>query len=79
MLRDSLRGFLKTNWPVDNAVAWAQQPDAVVTAWQGLVGQGLAALGSEPTEGGMREIVVVMEELGRAASNSLSRPDSGRD
>jgi alkylation response protein AidB-like acyl-CoA dehydrogenase len=35
--------------------------------WRGLAEQGFGALGVEPTEGGLREILVVMEELGRAA------------
>jgi len=67
MLRDSMRGFLQAHWPVDKAVTQTQQPDAVTCAWQALVGQGLAALGSDPGEGGLREIAVAMEELGRAS------------
>ena len=35
--------------------------------WTQLVEQGLAGLGSEPAEGGLRELAVAMEELGRAA------------
>ena len=67
MLRDSVRGFLQTHWPASGAVERAQDRAAVAALWNGLVGQGMAALGSEPTEGGLREIVIVMEELGRAA------------
>lgn len=66
MLRDSVRGFLATHWPVEGAVERSSQPARVATLWQALAGQGLAALGSDPTEGGLREIVIVMEELGRA-------------
>jgi alkylation response protein AidB-like acyl-CoA dehydrogenase len=67
MLRDSVRGFLESHGPVEGAVERAAQPAAVAVVWQGLVGQGLAGLGAEPTEGGLREIAIVMEELGRSS------------
>jgi alkylation response protein AidB-like acyl-CoA dehydrogenase len=66
MLRESLRGFLDAHW---RAVGLkdAASPEAVSAIWRKLVGQGVAALGSNPDEGGLREILVVMVELGRAA------------
>ena len=66
MLRESLRGFLDVHW---RAVGLkdAASPEAVSAIWRKLVGQGIAALGSNPDEGGLREIMVVMAELGRAA------------
>jgi alkylation response protein AidB-like acyl-CoA dehydrogenase len=67
MLRDSLRGFLETHWPAADALARARQPEAVAAIWSRLVGQGVASLGAEPAEGGLREIAIVMAELGRAA------------
>ncbi len=67
MLRDSLRGFLETHWPAADAVVRATRPDAVAAIWSALVDQGVASLGSDPTEGGLREIVIAMEEMGRAA------------
>jgi len=67
LLRDSLRGFLAEHWPAAAAVQRGGDADAVATLWSQLVAQGVAALGSEPTEGGLRELVVAMEELGRAA------------
>jgi alkylation response protein AidB-like acyl-CoA dehydrogenase len=67
LLRESLRGFLQTHWPAAGAVERCEDKAAVAAVWQGLVGQGLATLGSEPTEGGLREVVLAMEELGRAA------------
>ncbi|MEQ1806255.1 MAG: acyl-CoA dehydrogenase family protein [Burkholderiaceae bacterium] len=67
MLRDSVRGFLQTHWPAAGAVERGDDRAAVASLWTCLVGQGLATLGSEPTEGGLREIALVMEELGRAA------------
>jgi alkylation response protein AidB-like acyl-CoA dehydrogenase len=67
MLRDSLRGFLETRWPAAEAVARAKRPEALTAIWSQLVEQGLACLGSDPGESGLREIAVAMEELGRAA------------
>jgi alkylation response protein AidB-like acyl-CoA dehydrogenase len=67
MLRDSLRGFLAEHWPAARAVELSASPSALADAWRKLVGQGVAALGSEPGEGGLFEIALVMEELGRAA------------
>lgn len=67
MLRRAVRELLARNWPVGHAVQSSQQPGSVAAIWGDLAGQGLAALGSEPAEGGLREALVVMEELGRAA------------
>ena len=67
MLRDSLRGFLETHWPSTDAVMQATRPDAVAAIWSALVDQGVASLGSDPTEGGLREMAIAMEEMGRAA------------
>jgi alkylation response protein AidB-like acyl-CoA dehydrogenase len=67
MLRDSLRGFLATFWPAAGALQRGDDAGEVTALWSGLVGQGLATLGSDAEEGGLREIGVVMEELGRAA------------
>jgi alkylation response protein AidB-like acyl-CoA dehydrogenase len=67
LLRDSLRGFLQAHWPAAGAVERSDDRAAVAALWQGLVGQGLATLGSEPAEGGLREVALAMEELGRAA------------
>jgi len=67
MLRDSMRGFLETHWPAAEAIERGRDRDAIVAAWARLVEQGVASLGSDPTEGGLREATIVMEELGRAA------------
>jgi alkylation response protein AidB-like acyl-CoA dehydrogenase len=65
MLRDSLRGFLAEHWSADKARA--ALPDEISAIWTKLVGQGIAALGADRDEGGLREIMLVMDELGRAA------------
>jgi alkylation response protein AidB-like acyl-CoA dehydrogenase len=66
MLRDSLRGFLDEHWRT-RGVAAATSPDEISAIWRKLVAQGVATLGSGGDEGGLREILVVMAELGRAA------------
>ena len=67
LLRESVRGFLAAHWPVADAVRNATDTAAQDALWRGVAAQGLAALGSNPEEGGLREICIVMEELGRAA------------
>ncbi len=67
MLQESLRRVLGRWWPADQAVARAADARAIASIWQALAEHGLASLGSEPSEGGLREIAVVLEELGRAA------------
>jgi alkylation response protein AidB-like acyl-CoA dehydrogenase len=65
MLRDSLRGFLGEHWsPVKGRYA---APDEIAGVWTKLVAQRVAPLGSDPDEGGLQEIALVMSELGRAA------------
>ena len=71
LLRDSLRGFLAEHWPAEHAIARGREPEAIARVWSGLAEQGLAGLGSEPTEGGLRELALAMEELGRAACPAL--------
>jgi alkylation response protein AidB-like acyl-CoA dehydrogenase len=68
LLRDSVRGFLQAHWPAATAVERGRDPAAVAALMQGLAGQGLAALGSAKEEGGLRELALVFEELGRAAA-----------
>lgn len=67
MLRDSLRGFLREHWSGVAASKQAAEPEAIAAIWTRLVGQGVAALGCDFSEGGLREILVVMTELGGAA------------
>ena len=67
MLRDSMRGFLETHWPPAEAIERGRDHDALVAIWSKLVEQGVASLASEPSEGGLREAALVLEELARAA------------
>jgi acyl-CoA dehydrogenase len=68
LLRDSVRDFLGSRWPADKAVDLATDSEAIARTWKDLAAQGIASLGSDPAEGGLREIVLAFEELGRAAS-----------
>ena len=67
MLRKSVRDLLARHWPVEGAVERADDAQAIAGVWRALAGQGLATLGSDPAEGGLQEIVLVFEELGRAS------------
>jgi alkylation response protein AidB-like acyl-CoA dehydrogenase len=67
MLRDSLRGFLAAQWKAETAAKSSRPAEEVASIWSRLVGQGIAALGYDRSEGGLREILVVMTELGRAS------------
>lgn len=68
LLRDSLRGFLQDCWPADTAVERARDPEAVRGLWRQVAEQGVASLCMDPSEGGLREAVIALEELGRAAA-----------
>ena len=67
MLRDSVREFLLKRWPADHAVERSGDAEAIAALWRDLAGQGLASLGADPREAGLREILLVFEELGRAS------------
>jgi 3-oxo-4-pregnene-20-carboxyl-CoA dehydrogenase beta subunit len=67
LLRRSVRDFLSSSWPTDKAVENANDPRAIATLWRAMARQGLSSLGSNATEAGLREIIVVFDELGRAS------------
>jgi alkylation response protein AidB-like acyl-CoA dehydrogenase len=67
LLKESVRGFLQQYWPASHALDFAAQADKVKALWRQLAELGLASLGTEPSEGGVRELLVAMSELGRAA------------
>jgi alkylation response protein AidB-like acyl-CoA dehydrogenase len=67
MLRDSVRGVLEQNWPAGKAPEFATDNKRVKDVWRVLAEQGLSALCSKGAETGLREGLIVMSELGRAA------------
>jgi alkylation response protein AidB-like acyl-CoA dehydrogenase len=67
LLRRSVRDFLSSSWPADKAVENCNDTGAIANLWLAMARQGLASLGSDETEAGLREIILVFEELGRAS------------
>ena len=67
LLRKSVREFLRKHWPAETAVEWSASAEAVAVLWRDMAGLGVAALGSDAAEAGLREIALVFEELGRAS------------
>src|SRR5262245_38277526 len=67
LLRKSVRDFLTGHWPADTAVERAGNAQAVGKLWRDMAGLGLTSLGSDNAEVGLRETLLVFEELGRAS------------
>jgi alkylation response protein AidB-like acyl-CoA dehydrogenase len=67
LLRDSVRNFLVTHWPEQGAVQRSEEPHEISVVFSKLAGQGLAEIGSNPSQGGLCEILIMQQELGRAA------------
>ena len=68
LLRDSLRKYLAELWPAGQALERSADDSSVAVLWQGLAQQGLTALGADPALGGLREMCIAMQELGRAGA-----------
>lgn len=67
LLRKSARDFLAAAWPASQAAENSSNAAAIAELWRGVARQGLCALGSDADGVGLREIMLVFEELGRAA------------
>jgi len=67
MLRDSVRGLLSEHWPAEKAQSFAGDSDRQKDIWRVLSEQGYSALCSKESGTGLREALIVMSELGRAA------------
>jgi alkylation response protein AidB-like acyl-CoA dehydrogenase len=67
LLRDSIRGHLGQAWTFPATGGTAGMALEVRGVWKELALQGLCALCAEPSEGGVRELLLVMQEMGRAA------------
>jgi 3-oxo-4-pregnene-20-carboxyl-CoA dehydrogenase beta subunit len=67
LLRRSVRDFLASAWPADRAVENSGNAEAIAKLWPAMARQGLSSLGSTASEVGLREIIIVFEELGRAS------------
>jgi len=64
LLRDSIHRLLERRWPQDRAADLSGSPEEIASVWEEIADAGMAQLGSDPQLGGLREILVVMEELG---------------
>jgi len=67
LLRQSVRDLLASIWPADKAVENCADAQAIAKLWPAMARQGLATLGCDSAEVGLRETLVVFEELGRAS------------
>lgn len=67
LLRKSVRDFLASAWPSDRSVESSNDHAAMAKLWHGMARLGLTSLGSDTGEIGLRDIVLVFEELGRAS------------
>src|SRR5260370_5864953 len=70
MLRDAIRSLLQRHWPADKAKILAVRPADLTGIWRVLAEQGYAALGADPSSAALQEILIVMEELRRAACSA---------
>jgi alkylation response protein AidB-like acyl-CoA dehydrogenase len=67
LLAKSVRDFLAKIWPAEQAVENCTSSNAIAKLAPAMARQGLSTLGSKGTEAGLREILLVFEELGRAS------------
>jgi alkylation response protein AidB-like acyl-CoA dehydrogenase len=67
MLGDAARGVLEQAWPAAAYDESIKSPRRLTEVWKTLCEQGFSALGANKSEGGLREIALVLQELGRAA------------
>src|SRR5262245_62704764 len=67
LLRQSVRDLLASIWPSDKAVENCADVQAIAKLWPAMARQGLATLGCDAAEVGLRETLIVFEELGRAS------------
>ena len=66
LIRTSVNRLLTDKWPPLKAVEMGQDPAEVRAIWHELGSLSIPDLGRDPAMGGLREILLVFEELGRA-------------
>lgn len=66
LIRTSVNRLLADRWPPLKAVELGEDPAAVKAIWKELGSLSIPDLGRDPAMGGLREILLVFEELGRA-------------
>lgn len=65
--RHTVREFLSKHWPAGRDITASGDKAAIAALWTEMSGLGLTSLGIDASEGGVREIAIVFEELGRAS------------
>ncbi|CAG4895690.1 acyl-CoA dehydrogenase [Paraburkholderia saeva] len=73
LIRDSVRALLSRHWSTEHALTLASDPAAVRSMLRRLGEQGLLTLGGRQSAGGLREALIVLKELGRAACPAAMR------
>lgn len=73
LIRDNVRALLSKHWPAEHALTLANDPAEVRSLLRLLGEQGLLDLGRRQSVGGLREALVVLQELGRAACPAAFR------
>lgn len=66
LIRSSVRRLLADEWPPLRALEMSDDPQAIRGIWEKLGEMSVPDLGRDPALGGMREILLTFEELGRA-------------
>ena len=66
LIRSSIRRLLEDEWPSLSAVELSKDPASVKGIWGALAALGVPDLGRNPDMGGLAEILLVFEEMGRA-------------
>ncbi|HJQ16038.1 MAG TPA: acyl-CoA dehydrogenase family protein [Allosphingosinicella sp.] len=67
LFRQSVRRLLSEQWPALTALELGADPAAIRAIWRELGTLSVPELGRDAEAGGLREILLVFEELGRAA------------
>ncbi|MGE0797523.1 MAG: acyl-CoA dehydrogenase family protein [Lautropia sp.] len=67
LVRDSVRELLRDAWPAFRAVAMANDPAELRNLWRKAAAHGWTALAPGHDEMGLAAVLVLMQELGRAA------------
>lgn len=65
--REGVRRLLAANWPALGALERSADPAALRSIWHDLGALSVPELGGDDSMGGLQEILLVFEELGRAA------------
>jgi alkylation response protein AidB-like acyl-CoA dehydrogenase len=66
-IQRTIRALLDRDWPAAAYDGNSADPSVLRTLWLAMCGQGFSGLGRDPAEGGLRELILTVQELGRSA------------